>query len=359
MLSLVLNPIVSENALTIHRAKTGILSPEKASAMRNPVYLILFVFACVLPAAATDAVRVTEWPVPYPDSRPRDPFVDSAGRVWFCGQTGAYIAYLDPGTGSFKKYELADGAAPHNLIVDQRDRIWYAANTLAYIGRLDPERNQLRKFQMPGRQVRDPHTLAFDRTGNIWFTAQWSDHIGRLNMESGKIDLFSLPGTGLRPYGIKVDPRGRPWAVLFGSNRLASIDPDSRRLWQVELPDRRSRPRRLEIDASGHIWYGDYSRGMLGRYQPVSGKFDEWPLPGGEDALPYGMAIDGRGNIWLAEAGSPNRLVAFDPRREAFIHVIGVPNARGSIRHMYFDARTNAIWFGEDSNFIGRLQLPK
>ena len=146
---------------------------------------------------------------------------------------------------------------------------------------------------------------------------------------------------------------------MFGTNRLASVDPDSLRLWQVELPDPRSRPRRLEVDAADNVWYGDYSRGKLGRYNPRNGEIDEWELPGGPGARPYGMALDGRGNIWLAEAGSPNRLVAFDPRREAFIHVIRVPNARGSIRHMHFDARSNAIWFGEDSNYIGRLQLPR
>jgi virginiamycin B lyase len=327
--------------------------------MRYLLNSILLVIACVLPAAEADPVRVTEWEVPYPNSRPRDPFVDSTGRVWFCGQAGAYIAYLDPAKGTFKRYELTDGAGPHNLIIDENDRIWYAANTLPYIGRLDPKRNQLRIYEMPDEQARDPHTLVFDQAGNIWFTAQWSDQVGRLNMESGKIDLVPLPGRGLRPYGIKIDPRGRPWIVLFGSNRLASIDPDSLRVWQFELPDRKSRPRRLEIDAAGNIWYGDYSRGMLGRYDPESGNIDEWPLPGGEDALPYGMAMDGQGNIWLAEAGSPNRLVAFDPHREAFVHVIGVPNARGSIRHMHYDARSNAIWFGEDSNYIGRLQLPR
>jgi len=312
--------------------------------MRKLVYIILLVFTCVLPAAATEVAQVTEWEVPFPNSRPRDPFVDSSGRVWFCGQAGSYLAYLDPRTGSFTQYELADGAAPHNLIIDERDRVWYAANTLPYIGRLDPERNQLKLYQMPSQRVRDPHTLVFDQAGNIWFTAQWSDHIGRLNMESGKIDLVPLPGKGLRPYGIKI---------------LASIDPDSLRLWQIELPDLRSRVRRLEIDDSGNVWYGDYSRGMLGRYDMDSGKIDEWPLPGGENALPYGMALDAQGNVWLAEGGNPNRLVAFDPKREAFIHVISVPNARGSIRHMHYDARGNAIWFGEDSNYIGRLQLPR
>ena len=321
------------------------------------VSTILLLFAVALPAAATDAARITEWEVPYPDTRPRDPYVDSTGRVWFCGQAGAYIAYLDTNTGQFVRLDLPDGAGPHNLIIDERDRIWYAANTLPYIGRYDPAKNQLRAYQMPNNQARDPHTLVFDQAGNIWFTAQWGNQIGRLDTKTGKIDLVTLPQSGMRPHGIRIDPRGRPWVALFGSNRLASIDPDSLRLWQVELPDPKSRPRRLEVDFSGNVWYGDYSRGRLGRVDARSGEIREWPLPGGENALPYGMAIDADGNIWIAEGGSPNRLVAFDPRREAFIHVIRVPNARGSIRHMYYDQRGNAIWFGEDSNYIGRLQL--
>ncbi len=326
--------------------------------MRWSIAVFLIVFTSWLPPAGLAAEpRVTEWQVPYPNTRPRDPYVDSAGRVWFCGQAGAYIAHLDPTTGAFTRFDLADGAGPHNLIIDAPDRVWYAANTLPYIGRLDPKRGEIKKYEMPKDTARDPHTLVFDDAGNIWFTAQWSDRIGRLDMESGKIDLVELPGRGLRPYGIKVDPRGRPWAVLFGTNKLASIDPASLRLWQVELPDSLSRPRRLEIDAAGNIWYGDYSRGTLGRYAPDTGKFDEWPLPGGSNSRPYGMALDSEGRIWLAEAGSPNRLVAFDPGKGVFTHVIDVPNARGSIRHMYFDARTDSIWFGEDSNYIGRLQL--
>ncbi len=326
--------------------------------MRLLTAVLLVILSSWFSAASSAAeVEITEWAVPYPHTRPRDPYVDSTGRVWFCGQAGAYLAYLDRRSGAFTRFDLADGAAPHNLIIDEHDRVWFAANTLPYIGRFDPARGEMLKYQMPNPQARDPHTLVFDGSGNIWFTAQWSDRIGRLDRESGEIDLVALPEGGMRPYGIKIDPRGRPWVVLFGTHGLASIDPDSLSLRLVELPDRRSRPRRLEIDAAGNIWYGDYSRGMLGRYAPDTGKFDEWPLPGGEDAAPYGMALDGQGNVWLAEAGTPNRLVAFDREQGAFIHVIDVPNARGSIRHMHFDVRTDSIWFGEDSNYIGRLQL--
>ena len=105
------------------------------------------------------------------------------------------------------------------------------------------------------------------------------------------------------------------------------------------------------------VWYGDHRRGMLGRYNPDNGRFDEWQLPGGSGSRPYGMAIDHRNHIWLADGRDPNRLVEFDPEREKFVSITEVPNGLGSIRHMHFDSRSRSIWFGEDSNFLGRAKL--
>jgi virginiamycin B lyase len=52
---------------------------------------------------ATAPVQITEWTVPWEKTRPRDPYVDASGRVWFVGQEGNYIAYLDPTSGKFKR----------------------------------------------------------------------------------------------------------------------------------------------------------------------------------------------------------------------------------------------------------------
>ncbi len=327
--------------------------------MRPITIVILSLVSCLgtLPGLAGSA-DIEEWAVPYKSSRPRDPAVDSLGRVWFCGQAGSYLAYLEPESGNFKKYQLADGAGPHNLIIDQQDQVWFAANTLPYIGRLDPESGTVTKYPMPDAKARDPHTLVFDRKGNIWFTAQWSNLIGRLNTNTGEVDLVELPAPGSRPYGIKMDARDRPWVVLFGTNQLATVNIETLALMLVELPQIESRPRRLEISSDGVIWYGDYSRGMLGRYDSETKTFQEWQLPGGSGSKPYGMAMDHREHVWLAEGGSPNRLVEFDIGKQVFDTSIEVPNSGGSIRHMYFDGGTQSIWFGEDTNFVGRLRIP-
>src|SRR5215210_6363638 len=84
-------------------------------------------------------VPVKEWRVPYEGSRPRDPYVDAHGRVWFVGQEGNYVAYLEPSSGKFKRYEIAKGTNPHNLVVDAAGRVWFSGNRNGTIGWLDAE----------------------------------------------------------------------------------------------------------------------------------------------------------------------------------------------------------------------------
>ena len=42
-------------------------------------------------------VEITEWPVPWQDSRPRDPDVAPNGVIWMVGQGGDYAARFDSG----------------------------------------------------------------------------------------------------------------------------------------------------------------------------------------------------------------------------------------------------------------------
>jgi virginiamycin B lyase len=51
----------------------------------------------------------------------------------------------------------------------------------------------------------------------------------------------------------------------------------------------------------------------------------------------------------------PNQLVSFDPRTERFTSVTPIAESGGgSVRHMVYDAASDAIWFGTDRDTIGR-----
>ena len=311
-------------------------------------------------AQARSPLTVTEWKVPWEKSRPRDPYLDAQGKVWFVGQEGNYIANLDPATGKFKRYEIEKGTNPHNLVIDKSGKVWFSGNRNGTIGWLDAETGKSTIHKMPNPAVTDPHTMIFDRAGNMWFTAQQSNFVGHLDTKSGAVHVMPSPTKDSRPYGIVVDPSGRPWFDMFGTNKLGTIDPATMTIKEYPLPNERTRPRRIAVTSDGIVWYGDYTRGMLGRLDPKTGAVREFALPSGLQSLPYAMASDDRDRIWLAETGiQPNRLVGFDPKSEAWISITPVSESGGlTIRHMVYNAPTHSLWFGTDANTIGRARIP-
>jgi virginiamycin B lyase len=321
----------------------------------------LLLMAAALPwadAALAEPVDIREWPVPWEDSGPRDPYVAADGRVWFVGQKGDYVASFEPRSEEFERYDLEPGTGPHNLIVDPQGTIWYAGNRASHIGRLDPATGDISKIEMPDAAAKDPHTLTFDRAGNIWFTVQQGNFVGRLSMEDQAVQLIEVPTPRARPYGIVVNSNGIPWAVEFGSHKLIRINPETMKLEEIALPNEDARPRRLVITSDDRVWYGDFARGYLGRYDPDSGEFAEWALPSGEDSRPYGMAVDRLDRIWLVETGvSPNRFVGFDTESREFVSVTPIPSGAGAVRHMDYDEADGEIWFGTDTNNIGRAKV--
>lgn len=333
----------------------------KGGSMLNKICVLALILSAQLMLKTANAdnlsqyIELTEWKVPWA-GRPRDPYVDASGTVWFCGQAGNYLASLDPATGDFKQFQVPAGSHPHNLIVDSQGFVWYAGNRNGHIGKLDPASGEIKRFSLP-KEIEDPHTLVFDRQGDIWFTAQQSNMVGKLAVKSGEVTSIKVPTANARPYGIKIDGHNRPWIVLLGSNKLATVDPQTMQISEISLPREDARPRRLEVTADNDIWYVDYAEGYLGQYRPTSTAFNEWRMPGGSQSLPYGSALDAQHRIWVAETAEiPNSLVGFDTQKQQFLGTTSVPSG-GSIRHMYFDEPSNAFWYGVDTGFIGRAAL--
>lgn len=307
-------------------------------------------------AAAQETVDIQEWEVPYENTRPRDPFAESANSVWFVGQRGGYLGHLNTETGEIMKIGLKEGSAPHNLIVDSNGIVWYAGNRTALIGRFDPETDEIEEIPMPDPAARDPHTLIFDENEeHIFFTLQGANMMGRLNLETRKVDLISAMTDNARPYGIVQASDGAIWVALLGTNKLAQIDPETMALREITLPRAEARPRRLAVTSDGRIWYVDYAKGYLGAYDPAAKEFEEWQLPQGEEARPYGMASDSNDRVWMVATGvEPNVFLGFDPQTKKFFSATDVPSGGGTIRHMHYHEPSGAVWFGTDTNYIGR-----
>ena len=315
-----------------------------------------------LPAPSAKAAVIEEWLVPWPNTRPRDPSVAPDGRVWFVGQGGNYLAVFNPASASFARFDLPDGTQPHSVLVDGDGYPWIAGNGNGTILRFDPASGEFRRFPVPdvdGLRAKDPHTFAFDGRGGLWFTLQRGNAIGHLDMRSGHFRIALVPTANALPYGIVSAADGRAWAVALGSNRLLTIAPDAFQLREVVLPRAKARPRRLGMDAGGRVWYVDFMQGYLGRYDPADGGFKEWKTPSANSG-PYAMTTDAHGRAWLFETfPQPNLLQGFDMASETWLPATPVPSGGRTVRHMEYQPRGNSLWFGTDTNHLGRARLPE
>lgn len=307
--------------------------------------------------ASESTVEISEWTVPWPDTRPRDPDFAADGTIWFVGQSGHYVGHFDPGTESFSRYELPDGSGPHNVIVDPDGSLWIAGNRQGYIGHMDSESGNMVQTSLLDLQINDPHTLVLGNNRQLWFTAQWSNVISVFNVQSGGTQVYHLDTEKARPYGIKIDQRGHPWIALLGTHGLATINPDTGILTEIPVPREDARLRRIAVASDGNIWYVDYNGGYLGRYHPNTQQFREWRAPS-ERSGPYAMAVDNRDRIWFVETWpDPNLLIGFDPASETFFS--STPIAAGAVRHMVYNPACHCLWFGTDTNKLMRARLPE
>ncbi len=294
--------------------------------------------AAVAPGAWGDALRaklvIEEWDVPTRNSHPHDPAVAPDGSLWYTGQMSNTLGRLDPVTGEIREYRLkTPNSGPHGLVADRDGNIWFTANFKGYIGKLDPRSGEITEYPLPDKSAGDPHTPVFDQKGTLWFTVQGND-VGKLDPRTGIIMLKKVPTPHALPYGIAVNSKGVPYFCEFGSNKLASINPDTLDITEYPLA-RGARPRRLAITPDDAVYYSDYGRGYLGRFDPASGKIDEWRSPGGTDSEPYGITATPDGTVWYVETGQgPNRLIGFDPKTRAFAVPTPIPSGGGVVRNM-------------------------
>lgn len=262
-------------------------------------------------------------------------------RVWYSGQGSGVAGLLDPEIDQVEMIPLGEGSAPHGVIVGPDEAAWLTDGGLNAIVRVDAESFEVTTFPLDGPNA-NLNTATFDHDGILWFTGQ-NGVVGRLNPESGEIVTQEAPG-GRGPYGITTTPDGDVWyASLAGSyiGRLSFAD-GAISVEVVEPPTAGAGCRRVWSDSHGVLWISEWNAGQVGRYDPRTGGWSEWRLPG-EQPRAYAVYVDEHDAVWLSDFGA-NALVRFDPEREAF-DVLPLPDPNANVRQLL--GREGEVWGAE------------
>lgn len=282
---------------------------------------------------------VTEFPLPaYPHDVAPDPA--DPNTVWWTAQGDAALGRLNPATGENKLIPLGAGSQPHGVIIGPDGAAWVTDSGLNAIVRIDPATEAVKHFPLPADTPNiNMNTAAFDGTGRLWFTGQ-SGYYGSVDPATEKVTVWEAP-RGRGPYGIEATPAGRIFYASLAGNHIAEINTQTGVATPIDPPTPRQGARRIWSDATGILWVSEYQAGQVGRYDPDSGEWREWKLPGAQP-LAYAVYVDEQDKVWLSDFAA-NTLVLFDPLTEAFHSFPLSPT--GNVRQIL--GRAGEVWGAE------------
>jgi virginiamycin B lyase len=124
------------------------------------------------------------------------------------------------------------------------------------------------------------------------------------------------------------------------------------REWAV--PTKGAHPHDPAVGPDGSLWFTEQMVNKLGRLDPKTGEFKEYPLVEGKNSGPHGLVADREGNIWFT-ANFAGYIGKLDPRTGK-VTQFAMPNEKADDPHTAaFDAN-GILWFTvQGGNMVGRL----
>jgi virginiamycin B lyase len=270
---------------------------------------------------------------------------DKDGMLWipYYGR-GNEVVRLNPKTAELTLFPLQfpKTAGIHSAIPARDGTVWFTEAALGRIGHLNPLTREIKEYQNPplpdGRRT-TAHTIRVDDAGRVW--ASGGPAITMLDPKTEEFKHFDLGGT----YANVVGQNGDQWFTSFRlDGPIARVTKDG--ALQKFFPPTKGKPQRLELDSEGIVWFTERQGNKIGRFDPKTETFREFPLPGPE-ASPYAIGIDRNQMVWYSshEQDTLNRL---DPKTGE-VTEYPYPHSEISMREFFLDAR-GRMWYGSSVN---------
>lgn len=270
---------------------------------------------------------------------------DKDGMLWipYYGRGNAVVR-LNPDTGEQTSFPLpfVKTAGIHSAVPGPDGHVWFTEASLGRIGRLDPKTKEITEFQnprLPDGKRTGAHTLRVDDRGLVWVTG--GPAITMFDPKTEKFQHYDLGGT----YGVVVAKNGDQWFTSFRPDGpIGRIDKAG--VLTKFQPPTKGKPQRLEIDSDGVVWFTERQGNKIGRLDPKTGTFKEFPLPGPE-ASPYAIGIDRNHMIWYS-SHEQDTLGRLNPKTGEVIEY-PYPHSEISMREFFVDSK-GRMWYASSVN---------
>jgi virginiamycin B lyase len=117
--------------------------------------------------------------------------------------------------------------------------------------------------------------------------------------DGGKVTIheWSVPTPNSRPHDPAVAPDGSLWFTEQVANKLGRLDPSSGQFKEFPLKTPDSGPHGLVADNKGNIWFAAIYKGYIGKLDPNTGKITELRMPDPRAKDPHTPVFDKNGML--------------------------------------------------------------
>jgi copper transport protein len=332
----------------------NVLSPVSGSALAASPKLSQLTF------------HIQEYSIPgNNDSIPLYPLYDKNRNVIWVGDTqidSSRLLEFNLTTGKFTEHKLNGTSIVTVMTFDHNNKgqIWYVDPLLKRLGQYYPSANTTRLYNIPTQGTIS--RIAIDSNNNVWLTSPDTNELFRFNTLTKSFAIMHLPSARAMPIGILVDKASGIIWIAEGEGKLASIDP-TRNYKISEYPvitanNTNSKniahysPTELFTSpfASNIIYVSDHDNHTVSVFNTTSKTFKTYPVIN-PNALPFGMAMDKNGFLWIAEH-TTNKIAVIDPKTGSSTEV-EIPKLNPYVQFLTSDFKGN-IWFAEQlGNSLG------
>jgi virginiamycin B lyase len=317
-----------------------------------------------LPRASGRSTRVviTEYALPRPQIQPHDVVLDSQGRVWYAHFGEQILSKLDPVTGRSTDYAMPILKPGHpkgslDLEVAPDGKIWVGMMFQGAVASFDPGSEKFRVYSLPEQFQSDATQVShfavdgMKADGKVWVKNSEKSQVLRLDPETGvweNMGSFRTPsGQPIGIYGLYSDSANNVYLLEFtGHGGIGRVEAKTGKLTYFPTPTALSRARRGRADSQDRLWFAEFGGNAVAMFDPKTEKITEWQKPF-EWESPYDVVADRFGTVWEANESS-DRLGRLNPATGEWVNY---PLPRYSnIRRIFVDDRKPqvAIWVGNN-----------
>ena len=273
-----------------------------------------------------------------------------SGRIW----------QLDIATGNYAAHNITGANIVTQTVLAPDGKLWYidplAARPNSTLGVYDPNTESQKHFVIPIEGIGTGLTV--DSSGNLWVPTSQSNKVVKFIPQTEQFESYDIPTAQAEPVGIMTDSQGNVWfAEAIG--KIAKIDVNSGNITEYAPKNGQQaldEPTAIFEDPNnpGTLYISEHTSHTVTAFNTLLGTFHKYP-PLDEAGLPFGMATDSYGNLWVAEH-TIDKMAVLDPRTGANREA-NIPIAGSFIQWITSDDN-GRIWFAaQQGNGLGSITI--